>query len=386
MNTCRDRAADLYDWPSDTGGRLPTKPQQLARQGMRRQTTLTWAWVSAWWVLTGLVWTGQMYEAFSGEVAASYLLRTEMAKAVLWIPFTMFLFWWVGRHPMERGAMWRAFGWLTLAIAGIIVARALCAAAFNPWIGWYAKLPGWPTLLRTSFLGDLLTAWMIVGVSHALLFARRERLRRQQHAELESQLSQARFEALSARLDPHFLFNALHSISEVMHRDVAAADRMVVGLGGLLRQSIDAGAAQQSTLGEQVELVEDYLGIEQVRLGARLRYSLDVDSALDSAMVPPLLLQPLVENAIRHAIAVRTTPGSIKVSARSHEKRLLIDVCDDGSGEAAATPGHGVGLTGMRARLRCLYGDDFRFEMETVPGRGTYVHIDLPLQRLPEAA
>lgn len=326
-----------------------------------------------------------MYEAFSGQVDSSYLLRTEMAKAALWIPFTMFLFWWVGRHPIERGAAFRSIGWLTLAVAGIIVARALCVAAMNPWIGWHAQLPSWPALLRTSFLSNLLTAWMIIGVAHALLFAQRERLRRQQHAQLQSQLSQARFEALSARLDPHFLFNALHSISEVMHRDVAAADRMVVGLGGLLRQSIDGGEAQQTTLGDQIELIEDYVGIEQVRLGPRLRFSLDVDESLHSAIVPRLLLQPLVENSIRHAVAPRLSPGSIRVTARSDGYRLLLKVCDDGSGEAAATPGHGVGLAGARARLQCLYGDDFRFEVETLPGTGTCVEIDLPLQQLPEA-
>lgn len=352
---------------------------------MQRQTAWTWFWVSAWWLLTGLVWTGQMYEAFSGQVASSYLLRTEMAKAALWIPFTMFLLWWVGRHPMERGTMLRSIGWLTLAVAGIIVVRALCVAAANPWIGWYTQLPSWPALLRTSFLSNFLTAWMIIGVAHALLFARRERLREQQHAELHSQLSQARFEALSARLDPHFLFNALHSISEVMHRDVAAADRMVVGLGGLLRQSIDGGAAQQATLGEQIELIEDYVGIEQVRLGPRLRFDLDADESLNSVLVPRLLLQPLVENAIRYAVAPRMAPGSIRVTARSHGNRLLLEVSDDGSGEAAAAPGHGTGLASARARLQCLYGDDFRFEVETSLRSGTRVRIDLPLQRLPEA-
>jgi sensor histidine kinase YesM len=353
---------------------------------MQRQTTFTWFWVSAWWLLTGLVWTGQMYEAFSGQVASSYLLRTEMAKATLWIPFTMFLFWWVGRHPMERGTTLRSIGWLTLAVAGIVVMRAVCVAVFNPWIGWHAQLPSWSALLRTSFLSNLLTAWMIIGVAHALLFARRERLRQQQHAQLQSQLSQARFEALSARLDPHFLFNALHSISEVIHHDAVAADRMVVGLGGLLRQSIEGGATQQTTLGEQVELIEDYVAIEQVRLGPRLRFSLDADSSLYSALVPRLLLQPIVENAIRHAIALRTTPGGIRVTARSHEQRLLLDVCDDGSEEAAATPGHGVGLASTHARLQCLYGDNFRFEVKTSPGIGTRVHIDLPLQWLAEAA
>lgn len=320
-----------------------------------------------------------MYEAFSGQVASSYLLRTEMTKAALWIPFTMFLIWWVGRHPMERGTTLRAIGWMTLAVAGIIVMRALCVAAVNPWVGWYAELPSWPVQLRTSFLSNLLTSWMIIGVAHALLFAQRERLRQKQHAELHSQLARARFEALSARLDPHFLFNALHSISEVMHRDVAAADRMVVGLGGLLRQSIDGGATQQATLGEQIELIEDYVGIEQVRLGPRLRFHLDVDESLRSAIVPRLVLQPLVENAIRHAVATRIAPGSIRVTARSHENRLLLEVCDDGSGDVAANPGHGIGLASARARLQCLYGDDFHFEVETSPGSGTRVHIDLPL-------
>jgi sensor histidine kinase YesM len=351
---------------------------------MQRQTTLTWFWVSAWWLLTGLVWTGQMYEAFSGQVASSYLLRTEMAKAALWIPFTMFLLGWVARHPIERGSMLRSIGWLALAVVAIIVLRAACVAAFNPWIGWHEQLPSWAALLRTSFLSNLLTAWMIIGVAHALLFAQRDRSRQQQHAELQSQLSQARFEALSARLDPHFLFNALHSISEVMHRDVAAADRMVVGLGGLLRQSIEGGAAQQTTLGEQIELIEDYVGIEQVRLGPRLRFHLDVDESLGAAMVPRLLLQPLVENAIRYAVAARMAPGSIRVSARSRGNRLLLEVCDDGNGEASAAPGHGVGLASARARLQCLYANDFRFEVETSPGSGTCVHIDLPL--LTEAA
>lgn len=351
------------------------------QSAMQRQTAWTWLWVSAWWLLTGLVWTGQMHEAFLGKVATPYLLRTEMAKAALWIPFTMFLLWWVGRHPIERGTMLRSFGWLTLAVAGIIVARALCVAAINPWVGWHAQLPSWPALLRTSFLSNLLTAWMIIGVAHALLFAQRERLRQQQHAELHSQLSQARFEALSARLDPHFLFNALHSLSEVMHRDVAAADRMVVGLGGLLRQSIDGGAMQEATLGDQIELIEDYVGIEQVRLGPRLRFDLDVDESLCSVLVPRLLLQPLVENAIRYAVAPRMAPGSIRVAARSHGSRLLLEVCDDGNGEATPAPGHGVGLASARARLQCLYGDDFRFEVETSSSSGTCVRIDLPLQR-----
>ncbi|UHQ23061.1 histidine kinase [Lysobacter sp. 5GHs7-4] len=352
---------------------------------MQRQTLLTWTWVSAWWLLTGLIWTGQMHEAFSGQVGWPHLFRTEMAKALLWIPFTLLLFRCVDRHPIERGALLRSIGWLSLSVAAIIAARAACTAALNPWVGWYAQLPGWTALLRTSFLGNLLTAWMIVGVAHALLFARRDRLRQRQQAELQSQLSQARYEALAARLDPHFLFNALHSISEVMHRDVAAADRMVVGLGGLLRQSIEGASDQQATLGDQIELIEDYVGIEQVRLGPRLRFQLDVDESLASAMVPRLLLQPLVENAIRYAVAPRVQPGSIRVAAHSREHRLLLEVCDDGDGAAAAAPGQGVGLAGARARLQYLYGEDFTFDVLALPGGGTCVRIDLPLRSMAAA-
>ena len=355
---------------------------------MRWATALTWLAVTVWWLLSGLVWTGQvltMRAAEGAPVAVSHVLRTEMASAILWIPLTMGLFWCVARSPIERGRVLRSIGVLALAVLGVIALRALAVAVFNGFVGWYHAVPDWPTLLRASVLNNLLSSWMIVGVAHALLFARREQRRRQQNAELEARLSQARFEALSAQLDPHFLFNALNSIAEMVHRDADAADRMLVGLGSLLRHGIEGGQPQQVPLGEELELLQHYVGIEQVRLGPRLRFECDVDRALLGALVPRLTLQPLVENAIRHAIAPRVAPGRVRVQARGDGGRLLLEVVDDGGG-AASMPGHGVGLANTRARLQCLYGDDHRFELAPAAGGGTRVRIELPLRMLAAAA
>lgn len=154
---------------------------------MRMATALTWLAVTVWWLLSGLVWTGQvvtMYAAEGTPVALGHVLRTELASALLWIPLTMGLFRCVARSPIERGRVLRSIGWLMLAVLAVILLRALAVAVFNDAIGWYRELPPWPELLRASVLNNLLTSWMIVGVAHALLFARREQQRRQQNAEL----------------------------------------------------------------------------------------------------------------------------------------------------------------------------------------------------------
>lgn len=350
---------------------------------MRKATFLTWLGVATWWLLSGLVWAGQvvtMHAAEGTQVPIQRVLATELASAALWIPLTMGLFAWVVRHPIERGQVLRSAGWLMLAVLAVIVLRALAVVALNDWVGWYRALPAWPALLRASVLNNLLMSWMIIGVAHALLFARREQRRRQQNVELEARLSQARFEMLSAQLDPHFLFNALNSIAEMVHRDADAADRMLVGLGSLLRHGVEGGHAQQVPLCDELELVAQYVEIEQVRLGPRLLFDCRCDPALRDALVPRLLLQPLVENAIRHAVAPRPGPGRVAVSASALGNRLLLEVADDGSGAGASDAGHGVGLANTRARLQCLYGKAHRFEMTANPGGGLRIRIEIPLR------
>ena len=259
--------------------------------------------------------------------------------------------------------------------------RAAAVLLLNDLVGWYEQLPPLPELLWTSVLNNLLMSWMIIGVAHAIIYAERER-RRQQHAqELETQLANARLHALSSQLNPHFLFNTLNSIAEMVHRDAEVADRMLMALAALLRHSLDSGQAREVTLGEELELLEHYVSIEQMRLGPRLHFDCDVASDALGARVPHLLLQPLVENAIRHAIAPRIAPGSISVRARRAGGRLLMEVEDDGDAQAdPATKGAGIGLSTTRARLQGLYGPDHSFDVSRRPEGGTLARVDVPFR------
>ena len=350
-----------------------------------RTITRTWLAVSAWWLLTGVVRTGQaisMFEASGRPADPAALLRMEMSGALLWIPLTMALFAAVRRWPIEAGAVGRALAVHALAVAGVIVVRAVAVVALNPWIGWYAALPPFVDVLVTSVLNNLLLSWMIVGVAHALIYAEREARRRQQAQELETQLAQARLHALAGQLNPHFLFNALNSIAEVVHRDAQAADDMLTSLGALLRASLESDRAQQVTLAEELAFLEHYVGIERVRLGSRLRFDCQVAVDAFGVRVPHLLLQPLVENAIRHAVAPRAAPGHVSVRAFRVEDRLLLEVQDDGDGRGDATiaAGSGIGLRSTRARLLGLYGADHAFSLQRLPEGGMLARVEVPVQ------
>lgn len=336
--------------------------------------------VLGWWTVNGLVWTGQvlnMRDATGQWLDAMQVLRLELASALLWVPITLALFWCVDRYPIERGRTLRAVALQGTAVVLAIFVRALAVMALNDWVGWYAHLPSFHSVLATSVLNNLLMAWMIVGVAHALVYAERAQHRERQAMELESRLAQARLEALSAQLNPHFLFNALNSIAEMVHRDAEAADRMLVDLGALLRHSLGASDHQEVALRDELVALDHYLGIEKMRLGERLRVHWGIDSGSLDARVPHLVLQPLVENAIHHAVAARTTPGEVSVSAERTRDRLILEVRDDG-GPQRASRGSGIGLRNTRARLACLYGADHLLEIVALVTGGTLVRLDLP--------
>ncbi len=347
---------------------------------MRNRPLLLGLLVLGWWTVNGLVWSGQvlnMREATGQPLDPLQVLRLELASAWLWVPITLGLFWCVRRYPVERGRLVRALSLQALAVAVVIVLRALAVVALNGWVGWYARLPGFGEVLATSALNNLLMTWMIVGVAHALVYAERAQRRERQAAELESRLAQARLEVLSAQLNPHFLFNALNSIAEMVHRDADAADRMLVDLGALLRHSLGVSQTQEVALREELVALDHYLGIEKMRLGERLRVQWGIDSDSLDARVPHLVLQPLVENAIHHAVATRTTPGQVSVHAGRERDRLVLEVRDDG-GPHAPSRGTGIGLRNTRARLACLYGRDHALEIAALISGGTRVRLELP--------
>lgn len=356
---------------------------------MSRRDGLVVLAVAVWWTLEGLVTTGQLLTMqFGGDevLTTGEALRRGMASAWLWIPFSLGLFWLVERHPIERGRALRAICVLMAAVLAIVVLRAIAVYALNPWLGWYRELPPFRDVLVTSVFNNFLLAWLNIGVAHAWLFGRRALQRQRQAEQLQARLTETRLEALSAQLNPHFLFNALNSMAELVHRDPAAADRMLVGLGELLRSSLDHRQRPLVPLREELRLLRHYLEIEKVRLGDRLRLQWDIDNGFDDALVPPLLLQPLAENAIRHAIAEKIAPGHLGVRVRGDGAWLRLEISDDGDGRSSA-PRHGTGLANIRSRLEALFGDQYELRLEAdSPDGGTRARLRLPLHRERKAA
>ncbi|MDQ3070448.1 MAG: histidine kinase [Acidobacteriota bacterium] len=242
----------------------------------------------------------------------------------------------------------------------------------------------WSTEYRLSFFRfldwELLGYAAIAGLSHAVFFSREAHRRELRGAQLEKHLVEAQLQTLQRQLQPHFLFNTLHAISALMHRDVDAADRMLTRLSDLLRMTLDPVRRQQLTLKDEIDFLRKYLQIEQTRLGERLTVSWEVDGETLDCLVPNLVLQPLVENAIKHGIALKSEGGALSVRARRQGGMLLMEVEDDGSGPSEtglASLQKGIGLSNTRARLSHHYGANYRFEFHKRVGSFAVV-IALP--------
>jgi LytS/YehU family sensor histidine kinase len=200
---------------------------------------------------------------------------------------------------------------------------------------------------------------------------------------MKTQLAQAQLKALKMQLHPHFLFNTLHSISSLVLDDPPKANSMIARLGDFLRLTLDHSDQQLITLQQEMEFVRCYLEIEQVRFGERLKVEYQVEPGTTSALVPHLILQPLVENAIQHAIAPRSDRGKITISARQTGDLLALEIRDSGAGlptPTALTDGHGLGLANVRARLAGLYGPTANFEAGAGLDSGLTVRIRIPFQ------
>jgi len=251
----------------------------------------------------------------------------------------------------------------------------------------------WPGLFKFIFANhfheDVLTYAMIVSAWYALDFHNRFRERERRAADLEAHLAQARLQLLKTQLHPHFLFNTLNGIAALIYENPKAAHRMLARLSELLRMSLQDDSAQEVMLRSELEFGRRYLELEQIRFGTRLSVQWDIAPETLEARVPNLLLQPLLENAIKHAIAPFSTPGQIFVFSRRENDTLRLRVTDNGPGlpEFNDGSGHsGIGLINTRARLRELYGDQHRIELERGASGGLVVEIAIPFRpaALPE--
>jgi two-component system, LytTR family, sensor kinase len=287
--------------------------------------------------------------------------------------FTPFIFWLSRRFPINRR---RLVPHVLLHIGSTIAFIALRLAIYLPIatrMNWTdPRVTFGDQMLRSAF-SLTLTYWIVLAAEHGLKYYRVQQ-------QLERSLAQARLHALKAQIHPHFIFNALNAVATLMHRDVAAADRMVVELGELLRESMQVDGKQLNTLADELRLVRNYLNIMQIRYGDRLQVEIQADAEAQRVLVPQLLLQPIVENAIRHGISESTSSGRIVVSARRRGNRLELTVQDNGAGFTERPPRFGVGLQNTAQRLQQLYQDDASMDFGEAGAGGARVAIVLPVR------
>ncbi len=295
------------------------------------------------------------------------------------------------RFPWDRDQL---ASWIPIHLAGglltsilFIVLLELKEDLLAVVLGSAVPRSGVSDYLYGGFELFLLPYFAVVAFVHALGTYQRFRGRALHTSRLETQLAQAHLEMLKMQLRPHFLFNTLNAISALMRRDVEAADRMIVLLSDLLRMSLDQDDRHQVTLQDELDFLNRYLAIEQIRFRDRLQVEIDVDPACMPAQVPRLILQPLVENSIRHGIAMRSAAGRIAVRGRRKGHRLHLEVWDDGPGLPEGTVlQEGVGLANTKARLEQIYGPEHRFELRNAVSGGLEVHLEIPFEEQPRLA
>jgi sensor histidine kinase YesM len=242
------------------------------------------------------------------------------------------------------------------------------------------------SLMGFAFHRNLLIYWSMIAGQHAFRTYRELKAQEVRASELKTQLAEARLQALKMQLHPHFLFNTLNAISALTRQDPARADRVLNDLSELLRIALDDVASPKVPLAREIQFLELYLDIQRVRFGERLRFRLDVAPETLPAQVPNLVLQPIVENAVRYAVASRYRGGRVELSARRDGDRLEIRVEDDGPGLPAGPEvalRAGIGLSSTRERLERMYGENHRLTLESAEGRGLTVRIEVPFETAP---
>ena len=306
---------------------------------------------------------------------ANWLLSLERSLSAwwLWALLTPLVVSLARRYPLDQRPPWRHGFFHVVAGTVIAVAKTAAERAVFAWLTGF-----WTYWLLSTLAVQFFVYCAIVAVAHGLEYYRRSRER--EH--IEARLAETKLQLLSVQLQPHFLFNTLNTIAEMVHHDADKADHMITSLSDLLRRALELGARQEIPLDGEFDLLSRYLAIQQTRFGERLRVTCTVAREVRQAAVPVLLLQPIVENAIHHGVAVRAAGGRIDIDARRVGTRLVITVTDDGPGVSdEALAGHQrLGLGNTRARLDALYHDDHRLDLSNAAEGGARIALEIPLR------
>ena len=348
-----------------------------------------WLLVFAAWTFLAVFSSAQNAVFFMQRgqpIAWRELLSYRFADWYTCALFTPLFFWLARRYPIDRRT-WRTSLPLTLALTSVcVVLKYSLLVPIERFLG--EQNITFAGALSRNFASESMAFWAVVGIIHAFEFNRRYKEREVAAADLRTKLSEAQLEALRSQIHPHFLFNTLHSISTLMHRDVDAADSMLTRLSDLLRLTLKHRGENEITLRDELSLADHYLGIMSIRFGDRLTIAQTIDPDTLDALVPQFLLQPLLENALQHGVATTSGPARVEISARAENGRLSVAVCDDGRGGPSTHRGerHGMGLSNTRLRLEQLYGRDQSLTLEKLPERGTRITVEMPCRRVVKPA
>lgn len=352
-----------------------------------------WSFGFAVWTLLGSSFALRTYlSALQNNINVSWksTLSAFLLDFYLWGLASPVIFMLARRFELRRQLLRNLLIHVGLSAGFSFAVLAIAAPVY--WYFGYPNIERSPTLLHffrssafsANYLHMGLTIyWMTLVVAYASFYYRGLREGETKAAQLATQLAQAQLQALKMQIHPHFLFNTLNSIAALLHKDVEAADRMIARLGDFLRMTLKSSDAQTTNLGLELEFLRCYLDIERTRFQDRLIVEVDVEPQALEVTVPNLILQPIVENAIRHGIARQTIAGRITIRAFKKKERLIIQVEDNGpglraNGNSPRTSSGGIGLDNTRSRLKQFYGDDYQLEIANSSGRGVMVTVEIP--------
>ena len=363
--------------------------------GTRPLSRAEWLGIFAFWTVLAFLTAANRLADQSGTsfsaVPRAVPVSLAFQQMYLWALITPLVFWLAGRFSIEERPEW-AKG-LILAAIGLALAYTIDLINFTlvqvfyaPMQGSHGKFAG--VLHGPMLLNHFILYWGVLAAGFARDYFLRVRARERETArrlsetsQLQTQLAEAKLSALNAQLNPHFLFNTLNAVSALVERDPRGVRRMIARLSELLRYTLDGGD-NEVPLHKEIDFLQRYLEIMQIRFEGKLDVALDVGDDARDALVPSLILQPLVENAVKHGVEKISVAGRIRIAARRDSDRLLMTVSDNGPGPAkiARLDDAGVGLANIRQRLEQLYGSAANLSLAESPTGGTVAQIVMPFR------
>jgi two-component system LytT family sensor kinase len=345
-----------------------------------------WTLAFAGWTGVALFFASQTYLSYKysgGQARTGIILKLNLADWYVWGLLAPGIIWLARRFPLEREHWARSGAVHLTAGVGVALLKWWLDNLFRHYV---LGLPHGTSLIYV-FHDNLTTYSILVAATQGYLYYQRYRQGELRSAQLSAQLAQAQLQALRMQLHPHFLFNTLNSIATLIHKDPDAADQMTARLSDLLRLTLENIGVQEVPLAHELEFLERYLEIERTRFSDRLVVRMDVAPETLDARTPYLILQPLVENAIRHGIAARSSPGCVIVVAARDNGLLVLEVKDDGPGiRSEAASNNGIGISSTRERLEKLYGDAHTFKLSNAAEGGLTVKLSFPFRLMPPPA